>query len=315
MDNRGTAPQNFGAARVSNNNNLKSIHDCAMVGRVQKEKEKQNISENFESLPCAMVAEENFFESMTCVMDSRISAPQILEATGKNTNENLGNTSNNFMVCDCALGAEQAKMTCGEASEQGQASSEEGILSAGMVDTHDNIKDNNEGSPKKGSEGGGSQPPKPPCKGFMQKCREMVVGYLAPSTSSPKNDQESPEAEKEIKDTGEEDPEPNLGEGEASVRGSEPQISPLSSENQRSQGERNAERTPVFRNAFDFEDEDPPPNFPPQAGELKWPAGSMIFQEGKNSILPEGGGQENRVSCKKETQRFGNFQELGTRNT
>ena len=68
------------------------------------------------------------------------------------------------------------------------------------------------------------------------------MGNLAPSSSNTKNDQEICEGEKEKKETGEENPEPNLGEGETSVRGSEPLISPLSLENQRSLGEQNTQK-------------------------------------------------------------------------
>ena len=109
---------------------------------------------------------------------------------------------------------ERQKNSRGEASEQGQRSSEEDLLSAGKEDAPNIDNTEREYTPKSESVGGGSQAPKPPCKGFMQKCREMVVGYLAPSISTTRNN--SPEQQGETQDNQKrsEYPEPNLGEGE-----------------------------------------------------------------------------------------------------
>ena len=141
----------------------------------------------------------------------------------------------------------------------------------------------------------------------MQKCKEMVAGYLAPSTSSTRNDHPGPEENENQEGVAANDPEPNLGEGEFSPKPSELQISPLSSENKTQEGEQNAGKTPVFRNAFDFEDEDIDPGMPPQVEGPIWPAGSNIFQ---NQDQPEGGGQELKISCQKKTQYFGHVQEF-----
>ena len=87
-----------------------------------------------------------------------------------------------------------------------------------------------------------------------------------------------------------------MGEGEFSPKTSELQISPLSSENKTQEGEQNAGKTPVFRNAFDFEDEDIDPGMPPQVEGPIWPAGSNIFH---NRDQPEGGDRNSKFHVKK----------------
>jgi hypothetical protein len=84
----------------------------------------------------------------------------------------------------------------------------------------------------------------------------MVVGYLAPSTSTTRND--NSQVESQVEQSRVQHPEPNLGEGEFSPKSSELQILPLSSEKQILEGYRNAGKTPIFKNAFYFEDEDLP---------------------------------------------------------
>ena len=70
----------------------------------------------------------------------------------------------------------------------------------------------------------------------------------------------------------------------------------MSSENKTQEGEKNAGKTPVFRNAFDFEDEDIDPGMPPQVEGPIWPAGSNIFQ---NQNQPEGGDRNSTFHVKK----------------
>ena len=140
---------------------------------------------------------------------------------------------------------ERLKNSCGETSDQGRRSSDEALLPAGTQDALEG-KENEvrEFIPRSESSGGGSQAPKPPCKGFMQKCKEMVAGYLAPSTSSTRNDHPGPEVNENQEGVAANDPEPNLGEGEFSPKPSELQISPLSSENKTQEGEKKTQEKP-----------------------------------------------------------------------
>jgi hypothetical protein len=135
---------------------------------------------------------------------------------------------------------EKQKNSRGESSEQGQRSSEGDLLSAGKQDAPKNDNMEREYISKSESVGGGSQAPKPPCKGFMQKCKEMVAGYLAPSTSTTRNDNPETQGESQVDQTQMQNPKPNLGEGEFSPKTSELQISPLSSEKQNLEGKQNA---------------------------------------------------------------------------
>ena len=227
-------------------------------------------------------------------------AQQIADASGEKNSQEKISASETFW--QEAFEMERQKSFCGETSDQGRRSSDEALLPAGTQDALEG-KENEvrEFIPRSESSGGGSQAPKPPCKGFMQKCKEMVVGYLAPSTSSTRNDHPGPEENENQEGVAANDPEPNLGEGEFSPKTSKLQISPLSSENKTQEGEPNAGRTPVFRNAFDFEDEDIDPGMPPQVEGPIWPAGSNIFQK---TDLPEGGGTETQNFMSKEDPIF-----------
>jgi hypothetical protein len=62
----------------------------------------------------------------------------------------------------------------------------------------------------------GEAKPQTPCKGFMQKCKEMVVGYMAHSTSTTRNENPETQGESQVDQTQMQNPEPNLGEGEFS---------------------------------------------------------------------------------------------------
>ncbi len=114
----------------------------------------------------------------------------------------------------------------------------------------------------------------------------MVVGYLARSTSTTRNDQPGPEDETKNDETTSEHPEPNLGKGEFSSKTSELQISPLSSEKQNLEGAQNAERTPIFKNAFEFEDEE---SITPQEGRPTWQKDPQFFKVEKMQICLRGG--------------------------
>ncbi len=151
-----------------------------------------------------------------------------------------------------------------ESSEQGQRSSEGELLSAWKQDAPKNDDTEREYTPESENVGGESQAPNPLCKGFMQKCKEMVAGYLAPSTSTTRNDNPETQGESQVDQTQVQNPKPNLGEGEFSPKTSELQISPLSSEKQILEVNQIAGKTPIFRNAFDFEDEDLPEVMNPQ---------------------------------------------------
>jgi hypothetical protein len=144
----------------------------------------------------------------------------------------------------------------------------------------------------------------------MQKCKEMVVGYLAPSTSTTRNDSPQQQGETQDNQKRPEYPEPNLGEGEFSPKTSELQISPLSSEKQNLEGDQSAAKTPVFKNAFEFEDEETPESMNPQGQRPIWPEGSTIFQSGPEPILPEGGGSKCETTRQKKTTKFGNFKKF-----
>ncbi len=113
---------------------------------------------------------------------------------------------------------ERQKNSRVETSKQGQRSSEEDLLSAGKKNAPDIDNTERESTPKSESVGGGSQASKPPCKGFMQKCKEMVVGYLAPSTSTTRNDNPEAQGESQADQAPLEYPEHNLGEGNFLLR-------------------------------------------------------------------------------------------------
>ena len=230
-------------------------------------------AENFAKLDC----DRNFLDP-SC---------ETVTANGKEKDAVPKSASNIFW--EEAHEMEKQKNSRGESSEQGQRSSEGDLLSAGKQDAPKNDNMEREYISKSESVGGGSQAPKPPCKGFMQKCKEMVAGYLAPSTSTTRNDNPETQGENQVDQTQMQNPKPNLGEGEFSPKTSELQISPLSSEKQILEGDQIAGRTPIFRNAFDFEDEDLPEGINPQEQRPIWPGESTTFRSGSESILPEGG--------------------------
>ncbi len=115
------------------------------------------------------------------------------------------------------------------------------------------------------------------------------MGYLAPSTSTTRNDNFETKGESQVDQTQVQNPKPNLGEGEFSPKTSDLQISPLSSEKPILEGDQNAGRTPIFRNAFDFKDEDFPEGINTQEQRPIWLGGSTTFQDGSTLISPEGG--------------------------
>ena len=254
--------QQFAVAVEVQNGNFQIMSGCDMVARKD----------------CDLANQENR-------SNEKDPAQQIASAGGEKISQEKISASETFW--QEAFEMERQKNSCGETSDQGQRSSDEALLPAGNQDALEE-KENEvrEFTTRSESSGGGSQAPKPPCKGFMQKCKEMVAGYLAPSTSSTRNDHPGPEGSENQEGVAANDPEPNLGEGEFSPKTSELQISPLSSGNKTQEGEQNAGKTPVFRNAFDFEDEDIDPGMPPQVEGPIWPAGSNIFQ---NTDQPEGG--------------------------
>ncbi len=100
-----------------------------------------------------------------------------------------------------------------------------------------------------------------------------------------------------------------MGEGEFSPKTSELQISPLSSEKQILEGDQNAGKTPIFRNAFDFEDEDLPKGMNPQEQRPVWPGGSTTIQGGSELILPKMG-DLNAGPTVTRRLKFGNFKKF-----
>jgi hypothetical protein len=82
----------------------------------------------------------------------------------------------------------------------------------------------------------------------MLKCKEMVVGYLAPSTSTTRNEKPETQGESQVEQTQVQNPKPHFVE--YSPKTSEFQISPLSSEKQILEGDHNAGRTPILEMLF-----------------------------------------------------------------
>ena len=143
------------------------------------------LREKIEEKNCDLANEENR-------SNEKDPAQQIADANAEKHSQERISASETFW--QEAFEMERQKNSWGETSDQGRRSSDEALLPAGTKDALEE-KENEvrEFIPRSESSGGGSQAPKPPCKGFMQKCKEMVAGYLAPSTSSTRNDHPGPE--------------------------------------------------------------------------------------------------------------------------
>ena len=278
MASRGPAQQIVVAGMVETQKgpgNFPSMSGCDMVGRELEHDLESNSSLGFQEKilcnPCDMVAEssaqqiavaveiQNVVRAMSghdmvtekiCDLaneenrsNEKNPAQQIAGANAEKHSQEKISASETFW--QEAFEMERQKNSCGETSDQGQRSSDEALLPAGTQDALEERENEvREFTTRSESSGGGSQAPKPPCKGFMQKCKEMVAGYLAPSTSSTRNDHPGPEENENQEGVAANDPEPNLGEGEFSPKTSELQISPLSSEKKTQEGEQNAEKPP-----------------------------------------------------------------------
>ena len=221
IDSRGPVPQIVGTVRVQGSENFSTMSGCDMVA--EGSAQQFAVAAEVRSVVTAM-SDHDMVSEKNCDLaneenrsNEKDPAQQIAGASAEKNSQKKISASETFW--QEAFEMERQKNSCGETSDQGQRSSDEALLPAGTQDALEEEENEvGEVTTRSESSGGRSLAPKPPCKGLMQKCKEMVAGYLAPSTSSTRNDHPGPEANQNQEGVAANNPEPNLGEGEFSPK-------------------------------------------------------------------------------------------------